>query len=148
MKRVLVMGLGRFGGGVAAVRFFRARGHPVLVTDLYDASIRTTDDALEELWSVLRELGLEEDTLLVVTSDHGEGLGQHGEMEHSNVLHEEALRVPLWIRMPRPGHGPRRSSPRWHSPPSRRHRRWPLATRISTLSATSTTVRVTPTQES
>ena len=79
-----------------------------LVTDLYDASIRTTDDALEELWSVLRELGLEEDTLLIVTSDHGEGLGQHGEMEHSNVLHEEALRVPLWIRMPRPGHGPRR----------------------------------------
>ena len=36
MKRVLVMGLGRFGGGVAAVRFFRERGHPVLVTDLYD----------------------------------------------------------------------------------------------------------------
>lgn len=36
MKRVLVMGLGRFGGGVAAVRWFRGRGHPVLVTDLYD----------------------------------------------------------------------------------------------------------------
>lgn len=36
MRRVLVMGLGRFGGGVAAVRWFRARGHPVLVTDLYD----------------------------------------------------------------------------------------------------------------
>jgi UDP-N-acetylmuramoylalanine--D-glutamate ligase len=36
MKRVLVMGLGRFGGGIAAVRYFRERGHPVLVTDLYD----------------------------------------------------------------------------------------------------------------
>lgn len=36
MKRVLVMGLGRFGGGVAAVRWFRGRGHPVVVTDLYD----------------------------------------------------------------------------------------------------------------
>ncbi|HEX5135758.1 MAG TPA: UDP-N-acetylmuramoyl-L-alanine--D-glutamate ligase [Planctomycetota bacterium] len=36
MRRVLVMGLGRFGGGVAAVRWFRARGHPVLVTDVGD----------------------------------------------------------------------------------------------------------------
>jgi len=36
MKRVLVMGLGRFGGGVAAARWFRERGHPVLVTDLND----------------------------------------------------------------------------------------------------------------
>jgi len=33
MKRVLVMGLGRFGGGVAAARFYRTRGHPVVVTD-------------------------------------------------------------------------------------------------------------------
>jgi UDP-N-acetylmuramoylalanine--D-glutamate ligase len=33
MKRVVVMGLGRFGGGAAAVRWFRERGHPVLVTD-------------------------------------------------------------------------------------------------------------------
>ncbi len=36
MKRVLVMGLGRFGGGAAAARWFRERGHPVLVTDLSD----------------------------------------------------------------------------------------------------------------
>jgi UDP-N-acetylmuramoylalanine--D-glutamate ligase len=34
MKRVLVMGLGRFGGGAAVARHFRERGHPVLVTDL------------------------------------------------------------------------------------------------------------------
>jgi UDP-N-acetylmuramoylalanine--D-glutamate ligase len=34
MKRILVMGLGRFGGGAAAVRYFRERGHPVTVTDL------------------------------------------------------------------------------------------------------------------
>lgn len=79
-----------------------------LVRDLYDASIRTTDDALAQLWSVLRELRLDENTIVVVTSDHGEGLGQHGEMEHSNVLHEEALRVPLWIRVPRPGYAARR----------------------------------------
>jgi UDP-N-acetylmuramoylalanine--D-glutamate ligase len=36
MKRVLVMGLGRYGGGAAAARWFRERGHPVLVTDLAD----------------------------------------------------------------------------------------------------------------
>lgn len=36
MKRVLVMGLGRYGGGAAAARWFRERGHPVLVTDVAD----------------------------------------------------------------------------------------------------------------
>ncbi|MBK7878301.1 MAG: sulfatase [Planctomycetes bacterium] len=79
-----------------------------LVRDLYDASIRTTDDALLELWRALDELGVADDTLVIVTSDHGEGLGDHGEMEHSNVLHEEALRVPLLVRVPGGSSAPRR----------------------------------------
>lgn len=53
MKRVLVMGLGRFGGGVAAVRYFRERGHPVLVTDLYD------EKKLERSVAEIRPLGVE-----------------------------------------------------------------------------------------
>lgn len=47
MKRVLVMGLGRFGGGAAAARWFRERGHPVLVTDLYDE--RRLKDSVREI---------------------------------------------------------------------------------------------------
>ncbi len=71
-----------------------------LVRDLYDASVRYTDDQLERLWSALDQLGLAPNTLVVVVSDHGEGLGEHHEMEHSNVLHEEALRVLLMIKVP------------------------------------------------
>lgn len=80
-----------------------------LVRDLYDASLRYTDAELERLWSALAERGAAQDTIVVLVSDHGEGLGQHGEMEHSNVLHEEALRVLLAIRTPpRLGIAPRR----------------------------------------
>ncbi len=79
-----------------------------LVRDLYDASIRTTDDALETLWRTLADLKLEEDTIVVVLSDHGEGLGDHGEMEHANVLHEETLRVPLFFHVPGGKLAPRR----------------------------------------
>ena len=53
MKRVLVMGLGRFGGGVAAVRWFRARGHPVVVTDLYN------ERKLKEPLAEIAPLGVE-----------------------------------------------------------------------------------------
>ncbi len=81
-----------------------------LARDLYDASIRTTDDALGSLWRTLDELHLRDDTLVIVTSDHGEGLGDHGEMEHSNVLHEEALHVPLYVRAPWAAAKPRRVS--------------------------------------
>jgi arylsulfatase A-like enzyme len=79
-----------------------------LVRDLYDASIRYTDDQLEQLWQALDELRLADDTLVVVVSDHGEGLGEHHELEHSNVLHEEALRVVLMIHVPGREFAPRR----------------------------------------
>ena len=79
-----------------------------LVRDLYDASIRYTDDQLERLWSTLDELQLASNTIVVVVSDHGEGLGQHHELEHSNVLHDEALHVALLIRAPGQEFAPRR----------------------------------------
>jgi len=78
-----------------------------LVRDLYDASIRYTDRELERLWNALDDLDLARDTLVVVVSDHGEGLGQHREMQHSNVLFDEALRVLLMIRAPDAGIAPR-----------------------------------------
>ena len=79
-----------------------------LLRDLYDASIRYTDRELETLWNTLEEQHLSDDTIVVVVSDHGEGLGQHGELEHSNNLHEEALRVALMIRVPGTRFAPRR----------------------------------------
>ncbi len=71
-----------------------------LLRDLYDAALRYTDDQLESLWKTLADLHLDQNTIIVVVSDHGEGLGEHGELEHSNVLHGEALHVALMIHVP------------------------------------------------
>jgi arylsulfatase A-like enzyme len=67
---------------------------------LYDAEIRETDDALGRLLSVVEEEGLTDSTILVVAGDHGEGLMQHGHLEHGVHLYEEAVRVPLVFSWP------------------------------------------------
>ena len=63
--------------------------------DLYDAEIRQLDDAVAGLFATLDELGLAEDTLLVVTSDHGEEFLDHGDVLHGKTLHPEMVQVPL-----------------------------------------------------
>jgi arylsulfatase A-like enzyme len=83
----------------------REAGDPEFLTwlrDLYDAEIRYTDDRLERLWSALERSDRSRPTVVAFTSDHGEGLGEHGQLEHGESLFEEQLRVPLllWI----PGH--------------------------------------------
>lgn len=68
---------------------------------LYEAELRYLDERLESLWSTLRTRGLWEDTLVVVTSDHGELLGEHGLLFHDmNRLHEPLLHVPLLVKYP------------------------------------------------
>lgn len=73
--------------------------------DLYDASIRYTDDQLGVLLDGIEELDISDRTLLVVLSDHGEEFGEHEGFEH-DALWQELLHVPLLIRVPgrlRPG---------------------------------------------
>lgn len=68
---------------------------------LYEAELRYLDERLESLWSALRARGLWEDTLLIVTSDHGELLGEHGLLFHDmNRLYEPLLHVPLLVKYP------------------------------------------------
>lgn len=69
------------------------------VQDLYDAEIRFMDLQLERLIDGLRELGVEEQTLIVVLADHGESFGEHGYFTHG-WLSQEQLRVPLVLRGP------------------------------------------------
>lgn len=66
----------------------------------YDNAIRGLDDRLERLCASLERLGLLEDAVLIVTSDHGENLGDHGLVDHQVSLHESVLRVPLILRGP------------------------------------------------
>ena len=70
------------------------------VRGLYDAAIRRTDDYLAALFRHLTELGLDQNTLLILTADHGEGFGEHGFYLHGNSLYEEELHVPLIVRFP------------------------------------------------
>jgi arylsulfatase A-like enzyme len=71
------------------------------VVDAYDAEIRSADRAFGALVALLKERGLYDDALVVVTSDHGEELGEHGRLGwHSHTLYDELLRVPLLVKLP------------------------------------------------
>lgn len=75
----------------------------------YDAQIRFADRELERLYRAVAEQGLARDSLWIVTSDHGEGLGNHGYVLHGRYLYGEHLRVPLIFHAPRQGF-PRRTT--------------------------------------
>jgi len=68
--------------------------------DLYDGEIAYTDACLGQLIRKMEELNLRENTLLVLTADHGEGLGEHGEQTHGVFIYDSTLRVPLIISNP------------------------------------------------
>lgn len=69
-------------------------------TDSYDGAIAYLDHQVELLFEKLRQVGQLDNTLVIITSDHGEHLGEHGFMRHSNTLYLEVLHVPLMIRFP------------------------------------------------
>lgn len=72
-----------------------------LLRALYEGEVRYLDDQLQSLWSHLRATGRWEDTLVVVTSDHGELLGEHDLLYHDmNRLYEPLVHVPLLVKYP------------------------------------------------
>ena len=66
----------------------------------YDAEVAWTDAALGAALRELRDRGQLERTLVVVTADHGESLGEHGETTHGLFAYEATLRVPLIVSAP------------------------------------------------
>ncbi len=66
----------------------------------YEAEVATADAIVGDVLDQLRSLGLYEKAIVVVTSDHGEGLGEHGEDQHSLLLYREAIQVPLLVKLP------------------------------------------------
>ncbi|MEM7584512.1 MAG: sulfatase-like hydrolase/transferase [Acidobacteriota bacterium] len=68
--------------------------------DPYLGEIAYADESLGTLLAELKRLGVYDRTLIVFTSDHGEGRGEHNEATHSHLLYESTLRVPLVIRVP------------------------------------------------
>ena len=66
----------------------------------YDGALATIDEKIGTLVEMLRQRGLLENTILIITSDHGENIGDHGLMSHAYSLHDTLIRVPLMIRYP------------------------------------------------
>jgi arylsulfatase A-like enzyme len=70
------------------------------LVDLYDASIRQMDDGLGRLFKFLGSRGLFDNTVVVITSDHGEEFLEHGGVLHTRTQFQEVIQVPLVIRGP------------------------------------------------
>lgn len=68
--------------------------------ELYRKAIAVIDRRLERIVSIYRDAGRWNNTLLVLTSDHGQGFGERGVVWHGVSTGEEMLRVPLWVRYP------------------------------------------------
>lgn len=66
----------------------------------YDGEIEAADAALGEFLDFLHEQDLYEESLIIVLSDHGEGLGDHGEPYHGVFVYRESIQVPLIVKMP------------------------------------------------
>ena len=68
--------------------------------DPYRGEVEYVDDALGGFFRFLREAGLYDESLIIVTGDHGEALGQHREQEHGYFVYDPTVRVPLIVRAP------------------------------------------------
>lgn len=72
-----------------------------LAASPYDAEITVADSGVGRLLAYLRSHGELDDTLVVLTADHGESLGEHGEKTHAVFIYDATVRVPLLLRLPR-----------------------------------------------
>ena len=68
--------------------------------DLYDGEIAYVDSQIGALLDQLDALGVRERTLVIYTSDHGEGLGEHGEFSHSLLIYDATMHIPLIVHAP------------------------------------------------
>ena len=68
---------------------------------LYDGEIRFTDDVLRQVVESLERSGIADDTLLIVTADHGDEFFEHGDIGHTKTLYDEVTHIPLIVRWPR-----------------------------------------------
>lgn len=68
-----------------------------LLVDCYDGEIRFLDHHVGAFLDALKERGLYEDSLIVITADHGDAFGERGYYEHPRYLHEELIHVPLLV---------------------------------------------------
>jgi arylsulfatase A-like enzyme/Flp pilus assembly protein TadD len=71
---------------------------------LYDGEIAYADSAVAHWIAFLKKAGIYDNAVIVVTGDHGEGLGEHGEETHGLFLYDSTLHVPLILKTPTAAH--------------------------------------------
>ncbi|UCE87699.1 MAG: sulfatase, partial [Deltaproteobacteria bacterium] len=92
--------------GTAVARVSNQHPEPELAAEmqrLYAGEIRSLDANIARLLDRLRALDLYDDTLIVLTADHGEEFHEHGGFWHGLTLYDEQIRVPLIVKWPRGG---------------------------------------------
>jgi arylsulfatase A-like enzyme len=72
-----------------------------LLIRLYDANLAYADREIGRLRRDLEQAGLWEQTVVIVTADHGEAMFEHGWVGHNTQVYEESVRIPLIVRFPR-----------------------------------------------
>lgn len=97
--------VGRIQGGepIEFLRWIQQRMTPEELSHLralYDEEVRFTDDGLNRLLAALEQTGRMQDTVIVVTSDHGEEFLERTRIGHAASVYEELIRVPLIVRTP------------------------------------------------
>jgi len=96
-----------YDGAIDGHNFIGDHVHPEMdrrdlehLVALYDGEIRYTDFYLGKIFDRLRELKILDDTIVVVTADHGEEFFEHGKKGHRGNLYDETVLVPLVVRFP------------------------------------------------
>lgn len=91
------------GVPVSQDAYSRANKNPAVESwerDSYDRAVEHVDSLIASLMRGLQERGLSENTLLIITSDHGEALFDHDLFGHGKALYRETVHVPLLMRFP------------------------------------------------
>ncbi len=66
----------------------------------YKGGVRETDKAVAQMLTILRQTGLDENTIVMIIADHGDGFMEHGRTGHGHSLYEEQVRIPLIFYIP------------------------------------------------
>jgi arylsulfatase A-like enzyme len=92
-------------------RNIHKRENILKLIDRYDAQILTVDTEIARLYEKSKSTGMFDNSLWVITSDHGEGLGNHQYLGHGERIYQEQLRVPLIFHFPDKRYDARKLTP-------------------------------------
>lgn len=76
-----------------------------ILRELYRQKVRMLVVRIEQIVNLLKAAGRWDNTLFILTGDHGQAFGEHGQLFHSGELFESVTHVPLWVRYPRGENG-------------------------------------------